>query len=78
MAYTFTHDELFNPRYTLSTLVLLSVIKALLNEKETVSNREVFEKLPLSEKTFFRCLKILKEEGVLENKEGITLNKIKI
>ena len=77
MNFTFTHEELFNPRYNFSTLIVLSVIKTLASEKEIVTNRELFENLPISEKTVFRSIKTLKEEGALKNKKRIRLNKIR-
>lgn len=77
MNFTFTHEELFNPRYNFSTLIVLSVIKTLASEKEIVTNRELFKNLPISEKTVFRCIKTLKEEGALKNKKRIRLNKIR-
>ena len=77
MNFTFTHEELFNPRYNFSTLIVLSVIKTLASEKEIVTNRELFKNLPISEKTVFRCIKTLKEEGMLKNKKRIRLNKIR-
>ncbi len=77
MNFTFTHEELFNPRYNFSTLIVLSVIKTLASEKEIVTNRELFKNLPISEKTVFRSIKTLKEEGALKNKKRIRLNKIR-
>lgn len=77
MNFTFTHEELFNPRYNFSTLIVLSVIKTLASEKEIVTNRELFRNLPISEKTVFRSIKTLKEEGALKNKKRIRLNKIR-
>lgn len=77
MNFTFTHEELFNPRYNFSTLIVLSVIKTLASEKEIVTNRELFKNLPISEKTVFRCIKTLKDEGMLKNKKRIRLNKIR-
>ena len=43
MNFTFTREELFNPRYNFSTLIVLSVIKTLASEKEIVTNRELFK-----------------------------------
>lgn len=77
MNFTFTREELFNPRYNFSTLIVLSVIKTLASEKEIVTNRELFKNLPISEKTVFRSIKTLKEEGMLKNKKRIRLNKIR-
>ena len=67
MNFTFTHEELFNPRYNFSTLIVLSVIKTLASEKEIVTNRELFKNLPISEKTVFRCIKTLKKELSLKS-----------
>lgn len=78
MNFTFTQEELFNPRYNLSTLIVLSVIKTLASEKKIVTNRELFKNLPISEKTVFRSIKTLKEEGTLKNKKRIRLNIIKL
>lgn len=78
MNFTFTQEELFNPRYNLSTLIVLSVIKTLASEKKIVTNRELFKNLPISEKTVFRSIKTLKEEGALKNKKRIRLNIIKL
>lgn len=77
MNFTFTHEELFNPRYNFSTLIVLSVIKTLASEKEIVTNRELFRNLPISEKTVFRSIKTLKEEGALKNEKRIRLNIIR-
>lgn len=77
MNFTFTREELFNPRYNFSTIIVLSVLKTLLNENEIVCNNDLFENLPISEKTVFRCIKTLKDEGMLKNKKRIRLNKIR-
>ena len=77
MTYTFTHDELFNPKFNASTIIVLSVLKTLLNEKEIVCNNDLFERLPISEKTIYRCIKTLKENGIILNKKGKRKSKMK-
>ena len=77
MTYTFTHDELFNPRFNASTVIVLAVLKTLLNEKEIVCNNDLFERLPISEKTIYRCIKTLKENGIILNKKGKRKSKMK-
>lgn len=77
MTYTFTHDELFNPKFNASTIIVLSVLKTLLNEKEIVCNNDLFERLPISEKTIFRCIKTLKEQGIILDKKGKRKSKMK-
>ena len=77
MTYTFTHDELFNPKFNSSTIIVLSVLKTLLNEKEIVCNNDLFERLPISEKTIYRCIKTLKENGIILNKKGKRKSKMK-
>lgn len=70
MTYTFTHDELFNPKFNITTVIVLAVLKTLINEKEIVCNNDLFERLPISEKTIFRCIKTLKENGIILDKKG--------
>ena len=77
MNYTFTHDELFNPKFNSSTIIVLSVLKTLLNEKEIVCNNDLFERLPISEKTIYRSIKTLKENGIILNKKGKRKSKMK-
>jgi predicted transcriptional regulator len=77
MTYTFTHDELFNPKFNASTIIVLSVLKTLLNEKEIVCNNDLFERLPISEKTIYRSIKTLKENGIILNKKGKRKSKMK-
>ena len=77
MTYTFTHDELFNTKFNASTIIVLSVLKTLLNEKEIVCNNDLFERLPISEKTIYRCIKTLKENGIILNKKGKRKSKMK-
>ena len=77
MTYTFTHDELFNPRFNASTVIVLAVLKTLLNEKEIVCNNDLFERLPISEKTIYRSIKTLKENGIILNKKGKRKSKMK-
>ncbi len=77
MTYTFTHDELFNPKFNASTIIVLSVLKTLLNEKEIVCNNDFFGRLPISEKTIYRSIKTLKENGIILNKKGKRKSKMK-
>ena len=77
MTYTFTHDELFNTRFNASTVIVLAVLKTLLNEKEIVCNNDLFERLPISEKTIYRSIKTLKENGIILNKKGKRKSKMK-
>ena len=77
MTYTFTHDELFNPKFNASTIIVLSVLKTLLNESEISCNNDLFERLPISEKTIYRCIKTLKENGIILNKKGKRKSKMK-
>ena len=77
MFYTFTHDELFNSRFNASTIIVLAVLKTLINEKEIVCNNDLFERLPISEKTIFRCIKTLKEQGIILDKKGKRKSKMK-
>ena len=77
MTYTFTHDELVNPKFNASTIIVLSVLKTLLNEKEIVCNNDLFERLPISEKTIYRSIKTLKENGIILNKKGKRKSKMK-
>ena len=77
MTYTFTHDELFNPRFNASTVIVLAVLKTLLNENEIVCNNDLFERLPISEKTIYRSIKTLKENGIILNKKGKRKSKMK-
>ena len=77
MTYTFTHDELFNPRFNASTVIVLAVLKTLLNEKEIVCNNDLFERLPISEKTIYRSIKTLKENGIILNRKGKRKSKMK-
>ena len=77
MTYIFTHDELFNPRFNASTVIVLAVLKTLLNENEIVCNNDLFERLPISEKTIYRCIKTLKENGIILNKKGKRKSKMK-
>ena len=77
MTYIFTHDELFNPRFNASTVIVLAVLKTLLNENEIVCNNDLFERLPISEKTIYRSIKTLKENGIILNKKGKRKSKMK-
>lgn len=77
MTYTFTHDELFNPKFNITTVIVLAVLKTLINEKEIVCNNDLFERLPISEKTIFRCIKTLKEQGIILDKKGKRKSKMK-
>ena len=77
MTYTFTHDELFNTKFNITTVIVLAVLKTLLNEKEIVCNNDLFERLPISEKTIFRCIKTLKEQGIILDKKGKRKSKMK-